>query len=269
MASQEYPSKRFRTLGDSLAILGVVVAIVCWVLVPTLTEKLVALLVAAALCVYLSYRSHWSKRIPRYLMHLMAATSVVVILGGGGWQLYEERSSETVALSFTCDMLVAPLEWTGTKTIAIIYPNQVVHYGVGHLVFQDTGHKRSWPDTDYGMIVDPVYRCSVGNYGDTALFAVSLKVAYVFRKAIIGANPRLPTLIESGAVIASSWHEIQIQLLENGKPFEFYIQNQAPLWVKVILPKSATLEPRRGASATVTIKPSGSQSFDLVPHLPT
>lgn len=81
-------------LGDSLAIFGVAMAVICWALVPTIIEKGIALIFAASLCIYLGYRSHWVKGLRKRIQHAIAIFCMVVILGGGGWQLYSQYEEE-------------------------------------------------------------------------------------------------------------------------------------------------------------------------------
>ena len=55
----ESPRKR-HTFGDSLALLAFPAALLMWAFIPTFWLRVIAILVAMAVLVYLSYRSHWA-----------------------------------------------------------------------------------------------------------------------------------------------------------------------------------------------------------------
>jgi len=66
-------------LGDSLTIIGLVVAVLTWILAPNFWAKSIGVLACTAALVYLSFRSHFVRTFGLRIKSLIAAVAVVVV----------------------------------------------------------------------------------------------------------------------------------------------------------------------------------------------
>lgn len=125
-------------LGDSLAIVGIVLAILCWIFVPTLPAKLIALAVCVAAVIYLSYRSHWTRNISKNRRSLIAIVFALFIVGVGGRQLYFQyyihpslSFKAFVTPSYQKGEMVGGLKWPEDNLQAVdVVTNSISEYPI-------------------------------------------------------------------------------------------------------------------------------------------
>jgi hypothetical protein len=83
------------------------------------------------------------------------------------------------------------------------------------------------------------YKCSVTNYGDKPMLAITIGLHLVFQEAVKDKDN--PTAIRSGEITAQRPWRIDIPKIDPGanSPFVFYIWNVTPSWVNVSFPNNA------------------------------
>jgi len=88
------PSPKHYNLGDSLAFLGLAIAVITWALAPNFLAKSIAVLFGMGLLVYLSYKSHFVKNFPKWCKHASAAAIFLVVLAVALLQLIPQWKEE-------------------------------------------------------------------------------------------------------------------------------------------------------------------------------
>jgi len=106
IAIMEAEVKRPHNLGDSLGMVGLVVALIVWVLVPTLVVKVIVLVFASAGAGYLVHKSHWTGFWSPRRRHLTVVVIVAVLLAWGGWQLMGQWVNEHSQAETSLDLAV-------------------------------------------------------------------------------------------------------------------------------------------------------------------
>jgi hypothetical protein len=86
---QPEPTKS-HNLGDSLAILTLVIALLCWAFVPTIIGKALAVAASVAILVYLAYKSHFTRNFSRVQQHIMAGLIAFGLIVFATIQLHKE-----------------------------------------------------------------------------------------------------------------------------------------------------------------------------------
>jgi hypothetical protein len=104
------PQDPFLSLGDSFAILGLAVAILLWIFLPTTVTRVIGLLIVTGCFFHLSQKSHWSKKLSVLQKRLVTVACVLVVLGGGGWLLYKQETFHPARLSMRASLIISPEE---------------------------------------------------------------------------------------------------------------------------------------------------------------
>jgi hypothetical protein len=73
----------------TFAVLGIVIAIIAWIVVPNLAVKVFCFIVALSLSVWVIYSSQFTRHLPRLLKHILSAMVIVVMLFWG-WMQFEQ-----------------------------------------------------------------------------------------------------------------------------------------------------------------------------------
>jgi hypothetical protein len=88
------PAPKHHNLGDSLAIVGLAVAVITWALAPNFFAKSIAVLFGTGLLVYLSYKSHFVRSFPEGCKHMAAVATFLAVLTVALLQLIPQWKEE-------------------------------------------------------------------------------------------------------------------------------------------------------------------------------
>jgi hypothetical protein len=89
-AAAQLQPEGHHNLEFDIALVGLVVAAISWVLVPTLPVKVAVIAFGAGILAYMAYRSHFTRKVSKLCKHVIAVSCILLVLVGGGWQVLSQ-----------------------------------------------------------------------------------------------------------------------------------------------------------------------------------